>query len=275
MINNIVQLDGILIGKKVIQPATLPEFILDPNCPKPIVREFLGGLFGGDGHTCVLALHRGKRDLLSSISFSQTKNKIHLDSLTQMMNNIKNLLERFDIHKVTIQKFKETSYSKGQKHIENNDKNYQLTLHLDINELIPFHEKIGFRYCCHKSQRLEAGVSYKRLRNEVVKQHNWLVNKVDELTHFSEIKKENPNKIVHTKGAIEQAVKELELIEPIIHNYAIPSTHDITDHLIKGTKFGKFTSKSFPIAEEYLKEIGALNWFLNDEPNKISDHDLD
>ena len=192
-----------------------------------------------------------------------------------MMNNIKNLLERFNIHKVTIQKFKETSYSKGQKHIENNDKNYQLTLHLDINELIPFHEKIGFRYCCHKSQRLEAGVSYKRLKNEVVKQHNWLVNKVDELTHFSEIKKENPNKIVHTKGAIEQAVKELELIEPIIHNYAIPSTHDITDHLIKGTKFGKFTSKSFPTAEEYLKEIGALNWFLNDEPNKISDDDLD
>ena len=275
LINNIVQLDGILIGKKVIQPATLPEFILDPNCPKPIVREFLGGLFGGDGHTCFLGLHRGKRDLLSSISFSQTKNKNHLDSLTQMMNNIKKLLERFDIHKVTIQKFKETSYSKGKKHIENNDKNYQLTLHLDINELIPFHEKIGFRYCCHKSQRLEAGVSYKRLRNEVTKQHNWLVNKVNELTHFSEIKKENPNKIVHTKAAIEQAVKELELIEPIIHNYAIPSTHDITDHLIKGTKFGKFTSKSFPTAEEYLKEIGALNWFLNDEPNKISDDDLD
>ena len=275
LINNIVQLDGILIGKKVIQSATLPEFILEPNCPKPIVREFLGGLFGGDGHTCVLGLHRGKRDLLSSISFSQTKNNLHLDSLTQMMNNIKKLLERFDIHKVTIQKFKETSYSKGKKHIENNNKNYQLTLHLNIDELIPFHEKIGFRYCCHKSQRLEAGVSYKRLRNEVTRQHNWLVNKVDELTHFSEIKKENPNKIVHTKAAIEQAVNELELIEPIIHNYAIPSTHDITDHLIKGTKFGKFTSKSFPTAEEYFKEIGVLSWFLNDEPNKINDDDYD
>jgi intein/homing endonuclease len=136
---------------------------------------------------------------------------------------------------------------------------------LDINELIPFSEKIGFRYCCHKSQRLEAGVSYKRLRNEVTRQHNWLVSKVDELTNFSEIKKENPNKIVPTKKAIEQAVKELQLIEPLIHNYAIPSTHDITDHLIKGTTFGKFTSKSFPNAEEYLKEIGALEWFLTPE----------
>jgi hypothetical protein len=137
-----------------------------------------------------------------------------------------------------------------------------------MNELIPFYEKIGFRYCCHKTQRLEAGVSYKRLRNKVVIQHNWLVQKVDELTNFSEIKKENPEKNVPTKKAIEQAIQELEKIEPLVHKYAIPSTHDITDHLIKGTKFGKFTSKSFPTAEEYLKEIGALDWFLNDAINE-------
>ena len=275
LVNNIIQLDGILIGKKVTQLGTLPAFILDPSCPKPIVREFLGAIFGGDGHTCVLSMHRGKRDILSSISFSQTKNKIYLNSLTQMMNDIKQLFTRFDIHKITIQNFKETSYSKG-KNVDENKRNYQLTLHLDIDELIPFHEKIGFRYCCHKSQRLEAAVSYKRLRNEVVRQHNWLVAKVDELTHFSEIKKENPDKIVPTKKAIEQAVKELQLTEPLIHEYAVPSTHDITDHLMKGTKFGKFTSKSFPTAEEYLKEIGALDWFLNDDVNnKTSEEDID
>jgi cytidyltransferase-like protein len=275
LLNHIVQLEGMLTGKKVAQPGTLPAFILDPSCPKPIVREFLGAIFGGDGHTCVLGMHRGKRDILSSISFSQTKNKIYLDSLTQMMNDIKQLFSRFNIHKITIQNFKETSYSKG-KNADENKRNYQLTLHLDIDELIPFHEKIGFRYCCHKSQRLEAAVSYKRLRNEVVRQHNWLVAKVDELTHFSEIKKENPDKIVPTKKAIEQAVKELQLTEPLIHEYAIPSTHDITDHLVKGTKFGKFTSKSFPTAEEYLKEIGALDWFLNDDVNnKISEENID
>ena len=275
LINHIVQLDGIIIGKKVIQPGTLPAFILDENCPKPIVREFLGGLFGGDGHTCVLGMHRGKRDILSSISFSQTKNKLHLDSLTQMMNDIKKLLSRFDINKVTIQNFKEITYSKSKNLVEENNKNYQLTLHLDIDELMSFHEKIGFRYCCHKSQRLEAAVSYKRLRNNVVRQHNWLVAKVDELTKFSEIKKENPTQIVPTKKAIERALEELKKIEPLIHEYAIPSTHDITDHLVKGTKFGKFTSKSFPTAEEYLKEIGALDWFLTPEPCKNNFDDFD
>ena len=271
LLNHIVQLEGILIGRKVNQSAKLPDFITDPECPKPIVREFLGGLFGGDGHTCVLGMHRGKRDLLSSISFSQTKNKIYVDSLSEMMNDIKNLLARFDINKVTIQNFKETSYSKSKKQDDSkkpddeNNINYQLTLHVDINELITFHKKIGFRYCCHKSQRLEAAISYKRLKNEVIRQHNWLVTKVDELTNFTRIKKENPNKIVPTKKAIEQAVNELKIIEPLIHTYAIPSTHDITDHLIKGTQFGKFTSNSFPTAEEYLREIGALDWFRNDE----------
>jgi hypothetical protein len=128
-----------------------------------------------------------------------------------------------------------------------------------------FHEKIGFRYCCHKSQRLEAGASYKRLRDGVTRQHNWLVQRVDELTQFSKIKKEFPNKIVHTKKAIQDAIKDLNKIETLIHPYAIPSTHDINDHLVKGTSFGKFRGKGFPNAEEYLKDIGALNWFLQDE----------
>jgi hypothetical protein len=121
---------------------------------------------------------------------------------------------------------------------------------------------------------LEAGVSYKRLRNEVTRQHNWLVNRVDEITNFKQIKTENPNKIVHTKESIKQAVEELKKNEPLIHEYAIPSTHDLTDHLIKGTEFGSFRSSKFPTAEDYLKQIGAYEWFLEPEPEKIMDIDL-
>tara|TARA_Y100001970_G_scaffold284652_1_gene402458 strand:- start:2160 stop:7364 length:5205 start_codon:yes stop_codon:yes gene_type:complete len=269
---NIIQLPGILKGRRVNQPGTLPNFITDPSCPRPIVREFLGGLFGGDGHTCVLGKHRGKRDILTSISFSQTKNYKHLDSLKLMMKQIETLLNKCGIYKITIQKCKETTHSKN-KYIKCANKDYtderswQMNLHLDINELIPFSEKIGFRYCCHKTQRLEAGVSYKRLRNEVVRQHNWLVNRVDELTNFTKIKAANPNKKVRTKKAILKAIEELKENEPLIHNYAIPTSHDITDHLIKGTKFGKFRSKSFPTAEQFLRKIGALDWFIDDIDN--------
>ena len=276
---DILQLGGILRGRKIDQPATLPEFILDENCPRPIVREFLAGMFGGDGHTCVLGLHRGKRDVMTSVSFSKSKTHEHRESLQKMFEDMQKLLAKCGIQNTTIQNFRETTTSKSKFQLKDkndaSNRSFQLTIHLPIEQLIPFSEKIGFRYCCHKSQRLEAGVSYRRLREEVCRQHNWLVNRVDEITHFKEIKSKNPDKIVHTKSAILQAVEELKKTEGLLHDYAIPSTHDITDHLIKGTEFGKFTSKSFPTAEQFMEKIGALSWFLSDDAEsdkKMDDH---
>jgi DNA-directed RNA polymerase beta subunit/intein/homing endonuclease len=267
--NDIIQLPGLISGRKVNQPGTLPEFILDEKCPRPIVREFLAGMFGGDGHTCVLGMHRGKRDILSSVSFSQTKTYEHRESLQKMFEDIQKLLVKCGIYNTTIQKPKETTFSKqkfeAKDKADNSGRSFQLTLHLPIEQLVTFSEKIGFRYCCHKSQRLEAGVSYRRLREEVTRQHNWMVNRVNEITKFKEIKEKTPEKMVPTKKAIAQAVEELKKTEGLLHEYAIPSTHDITDHLIKGTEFGKFTAKGFPTAEEFLETIGALDWFKNDD----------
>jgi intein/homing endonuclease len=266
--NDILEIKGLLRGKKVNQPGTLPKFILDEKCPRPIVREFLAGMFGGDGHTCVLGMHRGKRDILSSVSFSKTKTYEHRASLQKMFEDIQKLFAKCEIHNTTIQQAKETSCSK--KKFEEKDKadkserSFQLTLHIPMEQLIPFSEKVGFRYCCHKSQRLEAGVSYRRLREEVTRQHNWLVNRVNEITKFKEIKEKTPEKTVPTKKAIIDAVNELKKTEGLLHEYAIPSTHDITDHLIKGTEFGKFTAKGFPTAEQFLEKIGALDWFKSE-----------
>jgi len=267
--NDIIQLPGLISGRKVNQPGTLPEFILDEKCPRPIVREFLAGMFGGDGHTCVLGMHRGKRDILSSVSFSKSKTYEHRESLQKMFEDIQKLFAKCGIHNTTIQKPRETSCSKkkfeAKDKADNSERSFQLTLHLPIEQLVPFSEKIGFRYCCHKSQRLEAGVSYRRLREEVTRQHNWMVNRVNEITKFKEIKEKTPEKIVPTKKAIAQAVEELKKTEGLLHEYAIPSTHDITDHLIKGTEFGKFTAKGFPTAEQFLETIGALDWFKNED----------
>jgi hypothetical protein len=207
--------------------------------------------------------------LLTSVSFSKSKSGSQLESLEKMMQQLQTLLARFDIHNVTIQKAKETTSSKKKVDSLEENKSYQLTLHICIDDLPMFHEKIGFRYCCHKSQRLEAGASYKRLRDGVTRQHNWIVKRVDEITQFSKIKKEFPNKMVPTKKAIEKAVEELTKKEALLHEYAIPTTHDITDHLVKGTSFGKFRGKGFPSAKEYLKEIGALDWFLQEEHVKL------
>ena len=280
LMHDILEIKGLLCGKKVNQPGTLPDFILDENCPRPIVREFLAGMFGGDGHTCVLGMHRGKRDILSSVSFSKSKTYEHRASLQKMFEDIQKLFTKCGIHNTTIQNPKETSCSKKKfetkDKADNSGRSFQLTLHLPIEQLIPFSEKVGFRYCCHKSQRLEAGVSYRRLREGVMRQHNWMVNRVNEITKFKEIKEKTPEKNVPTKKAILQAVDELKKTEGLLHEYGIPSTHDITDHLIKGTEFGKFTAKGFPTAEEFLEKIGALDWFKNESVKCLpSEDDVD
>ena len=257
----LMKIPGILIGKKTNQVASLPDFILDENCPLPIIREFLGGMFGGDGHTCILSKHRGKRDVLTSISFSQSRTSDYKDSLVKYMEDIKMLLSKFGINKITIQNLKEITNSKN-KNYEN--KVYQSTLHLDIDELTNFHSKIGFRYCSHKQQRLEIAVSYKSLRNEVIRQREKIYENV------AKLKSDNSKMTINEM--IEDSIKQIKLTEPIINNYAIPTPHNIRDYF-KGNKFGKFRYNSFPTAEEYIESIGGLSCFLSDEyiDNKSND----
>ena len=260
----IIQLKGLVLGNKVKQESKLPEFVLDKDCPKPILREFMAGMFGGDGHTSYLGLHRGKRDLLTSVSFSKSKVKSHLESHKKYMTQIAELLTRLGIpqDKITLQKPKMISDSKNkEKNGDLGEKTYEIVLHIDMEYMIYFAEKIGFRYCCHKSQRLDAAISYKQLRRGVVRQRYWLINRVGEITNYVENKTKFPEKSIRTKKAIDQAVKELEESEGILHKYAIPTKNNIYDTLIRGCKFGSFRSKSFPIAGDYMKEIGAIEWF--------------
>ena len=159
-VNNILKIEGIIIGQKVNSQSVLPSFILDDKCPTPIVREFIAGMFGGDGHTCILGMHRAKRDIITSVAFSKSRKFPFTESLVEMMKDIKNILyKRFDIKNVSIQNLKETSHSKKYSK-EKINKCYQSTLLIQVKDLNNFTNKIGFRYSCHKSQRLLAGSSY-------------------------------------------------------------------------------------------------------------------
>ena len=270
------KIPGVIPGRRITQNATgIPEFILDPACPLPLVREFLAGIFGGDGHTCYIS-----KNTFTYISFSQSKHESCLDSLNLMMEQIKGLLARFNITGVTIQAPKLNSSCKKKVGCE---KKYEVVLHLDKSELIPFHEKIGFRYCCHKTQRLEAAVTYTRMRDEVGRQKRWIINRVGELTNYAERKKEiaaNPDsktKNIRTKDELDQAIKELAEKEPILHPASIPTRHDINEVFTNGRSAGeKFSGKSFPSSTEFLKSIDAYDWFAPEkEPVNIDIDNID
>ncbi len=254
ILKNILNINGIVRGNKVKQPSELPEFILKEDCPLPIVREFLAGMFGGDGHTCYIS-----KNTFTSISFSKSKNIIFINSLKTMIENIRKLLSRFGINKVTIQNQKVNTKSKTREN--DDDKNYEIVLHLDISELIPFYEKIGFRYCCHKNQRLEAAVAYMRLRTNITRQKTWIINRINELTNYKQLKLENPTKIIGTTKAAKQALEELTKIEPILHPCSIPNGHDILEYLVNEREGGKFPSSKLITSTDFLKSIGAIDWF--------------
>lgn len=262
LIKNITLIDGIMVGNKVKQDSTLPEFLLQPNCPLPLIREFLAGLFGGDGHTCNLA-----KNTFTYISFSKSKVKPKLDSLKQMMEQIKTWLAKFDIKGVSIQNPKVNSSSKKR---ENDDeRNYEIVLHLDKEELIPFYEKIGFRYCCHKNQRMEVAVAYTRLREGVIRQKKWIINRVDELTNYKTLKHSDSNKaILGISEAIKDATEELTAMEPILHSFAIPNRSDLKEYLINGRGGGRIPSSKFLTSTQFLENIGAKEWFSNSKAKK-------
>jgi len=265
-VDNIVKLNGIIIGQKVKQPSVLPDFILKDDCPVPIIREFLAGMFGGDGHTCYIG-----KNTFTSVSFSKSKIIAHLDTLKTMMSNMKNLLAKVGIHKVTIQNEKVNTKSKTR--IDEN-KNYEIVLHLDISELIPFHEKIGFRYCCHKNQRLEAAVAYMLLRTNVSRQKMWIVNRVDEITNYKELKSQNSDAIIPTSGVIKQAIAELKAMEPILHECSIPNHKDVLEYLVNGRQGGKFSSAKFISSTDFLKSIDAITWFNQPEISRPTDTEI-
>jgi len=252
LLKNIVALKGMMTGARVKQPSTLPEFLTKPDCPLPLIREFIAGLFGGDGHTCVIS-----KNTFTYISFANSKVKPLVPSLVAMMEQIKTWLSRFDIKGVTIQSPKVNTASK--KRNDEDKRNYEVVLHLDMHELIPFYEKIGFRYCCHKNQRMEAAVAYIRLREGVIRQKMQIIHRVPELMEAEKMTKQ---------AAIDKATEEFISKEPLLHSFAKPAVHDLKEYLVNGRKGGRIPSSKFPTSTEFLKEIGAIDWFSESKAKK-------
>ena len=146
---------GIVSLKGVVKDEIFPEFILSPDCPLPILREFLGGMFGGDGYSpCI----DNSINVMRSVGFSKTKFVEHTESLHKFMDDFVKLLGRFGINKVT----KKTEL-REEKCIES-------SVYISIENLILFADKIGYRYCLEKSMRLTCIRSYRQMYEKMSKQ---------------------------------------------------------------------------------------------------------
>ena len=63
-----------------------------------------------------------------------------------------------------------------------NDKTLLRLLLISSDEMVAFQERVGYRYCSHKQQRLVVAAAYYRAVNYSLEQAAELVRRVDEIT---------------------------------------------------------------------------------------------
>ncbi len=243
---------GILPGKRINQEAKWPEFILDNNCPLPVLREFLGGVFGGDGHTCHVIKKNGGQ--FRSVGFSQTKSENYIESLKTFISQLGLLLNKFGI-KTTVQNI----VNKDTRDI---NKHFSILLNVEREYLPLFEETIGFRHCVHKSIRLAIASSYDKIRKNIHRQADWIIQKTKELKEEYKYKE-----------ALEESCKLLKEHEPIYNSYySLPNYNTVVRRISDNrlSTEAAMKHKYFPSVEDYLKNVGALEYFIDENVPKTT-----
>lgn len=263
MIHNV---EGVVVGKRSSQPMTLPTYILEPNCPKSITREFLGGLFGGDGTAPYLA----SNNTFGTVSFKWTTIYKYLDDMQNCFFQLKNILEKFNIY-CTIHKPIKITY--GSNAIK--PKDYMENPIYDVNLFIPqeytvLYNDIGFRYCINKTCKLNIVKSYRYMEQVTREQHSKVLSRSIELIN----KHIGTNVFSRKKGnmtfddCLQQARIELLENEPSINTYSLSSVQDISYQRGEAKRHAdrprrlSLQPKKFITPKQYATELGVLEWFL-------------
>ena len=230
-------------GGRMDRESKLPGFITDEKCPIILKREFIAGMFGGDGSP---PNYSDKQKSYHTMSFCKSKNNSHLENLKNFIESLQHLLlENFNIR----------SYINGPYKKKDAKDCFTTILNINVNDVILFNDIIGFRYCIYKSFKLEAFCSYKKLMKNVFFQRE---------NSFKIIKK-----LKETMTWDEAVLKGHEIIrknEIILNDhYAFPNKLACIDSNRRPKNGDKITfwSVNFPSFEVYMKKINVYDCFVD------------
>lgn len=251
-------LKGMTVGRRTQQEQRLPWFLFEDNCPKSVIREFLGGLFGGDGWSPYLRTN--KQDGQGTVTFcdpaiSLSASEEHYEGLIEKMTSIGKLLERVGVPGARVDKPKE--YSEGM-----------FTCTLQLPRGTEFGDKVGFRYCIQKMCRQAAYQSYMRYLSEVKRQNDTIVRRTSEIFDNREV----GNSL---KRALDKAREELFLTEKPLNEYYSNATLDQIKNRRRKDRFKELHKWDYTYiedAEKYLRKIGAYHWFRGEAEGIKADY---
>ncbi|HUA89725.1 MAG TPA: aconitate hydratase AcnA, partial [Steroidobacteraceae bacterium] len=253
----IISLPGVRTGRRIDQPPGLPQFVEDERCPVAVVREFLGGLFGADGHAPTLHYH-GKKASEASLqppAYSRSAEPEFVDATRSMLAGVIRLLVRCGVKArgATIRQYPTRLAASARPAV-------QVALHelrLELPEGLSFIERVGFRYCVTKMMRASAAAVYWRTVDTINRRRLWMADRLEEL-HRSDA-----TLAFKTR---ELAAAELATPEaPVFAHHSLPEGHDRLDR-VPGAD-----GRDFPAPATLFEQMGVRRWFASEPPDAAED----
>ena len=257
----ISSLSGVLRGQRIHQPPALPHFVLQDECPVAVVREFLGGLFGADGHSPMLKRWGGGGEHQASFEppmYSQSAKPEFAQLTRQMMSEIIRLLVRCGVKArgATIREYptrrSASTYPAPRDGIPRRE------IRLELPEGLSFVERIGFRYSVDKSLRASAAAVYWRTIDTINRQRLWMADRIEALHQNYSFSFQQTRRI----AAAELMINETALFP----HYSLLEGHERFGRLPGTDNHQHFRPMNretcdFPSPAELLGQIGARDWF--------------
>jgi aconitase A len=257
---SIQSLAGVRIGRRIDQAAFLPDFVMDKNCPVAVIREFLGGLFGADGHAPML--HRyGTTEGEASLgppAYSQSAKPEFVDSTKQKMTRIIELMARcgVEVRGAAVREYPTRRSASTDPTAR--DGIARREIRLEMPDGLSFIERIGYRYCADKTLRASAAAVYWRTVATINRQRLWMADRL-EVIHRTAV----GESFSHSRALAAAALAETET--PIFPHYSLLQGHDRFARLpaVTGRPFRPLHREScnFPSPAALFTQLGVRHWF--------------
>jgi len=259
-------LPGVRIGQRIHQAPMLPEFVLQPDCPVSVVREFLGGLFGADGHAPTLGRQGSNEDraVLRAPAYSQSAKPEHVQQLKAVMQQIIELLVRCGVKAHGAHVYAYPTRRSASTYAPARDGTERIEVRLALSEGLSFVERLGFRYCVDKSLRASAAAVYWRTIDTINRQRLWMADRLEALRENYDFGFQQLRRM----AAAELMTHETALFP----HYALLEGHQHFSRLPRG-EFVPLHRETheFPSPVGLFSEIGARDWFARLQPREVGD----
>jgi aconitase A len=265
----ITLIPGVRVGRRIHQPAMLPEFLLNARCPASLVREFLGGLFGADGHAPVLKRQGASEDsaVLEPPAYSQSVQPGHVSQLKAVMEGLIGLLIRCGVKARGAHIYTYPTRHSASSYAAARDGAGRIEVRLTLPHGLSFVERVGFRYCVEKSLRASAAAVYWRTIDTINRQRLWMADRLEALHQNYSFSFQQTRRI---------AAAELMTLETAVHpHYSLLEGCDRFGRLPRAESAFKplhRQSCDFPSPAELLTQIGARDWFARLQPRETADY---